>query len=145
MVKIRRSVYEAMVAHALANREIESCGMLAGHGDAITHGFPAENVAEQQRTRYEISSEDIVRIVRREIEDQGLEHLGIYHSHVASRAYPSRTDIRLAYYPVLYVVISLAEPERPVVRAFRIEKDHPDAEDEGEGATVTEDAIEIIP
>ena len=145
MVKIARLVYEQMVAHTLESREIESCGMLAGHGDTITRIFSTENAAEDKRVRYEISSEDIVRIIRHEIEDKGYSHLGIYHSHVASRAHPSRTDIRLAYYPVVYFIVSLADPEKPDVRAFQILKDHPDAASESEGARVIEEAIEIIP
>lgn len=145
MVKIARSVYERMVAHTLEFREIESCGMLAGHRDAITRIFSTANAADDKRVRYEISSDDIVRILRHEVEDQGYEHLGIYHSHVASKAYPSRTDIRLAYYPVLYFIVSLADPERPDVRAFRIVKDHPDAASESEGARVIEEVIEIVP
>jgi [CysO sulfur-carrier protein]-S-L-cysteine hydrolase len=58
----------------------------------------------------------------RECEDKDWTFLAIYHSHTASEAYPSPTDVRLAFWPeAAYVLISLSDPARPVVRAFRIE------------------------
>ena len=55
------------------------------------------------------------------IEDDGKEMLAIYHSHTASPAYPSQTDINLATYPdAVYLIVSLAEDEQPL-RGFRID------------------------
>jgi proteasome lid subunit RPN8/RPN11 len=59
--------------------------------------------------------------VLREIDDNEWDLLAIYHSHPHTQAYPSSTDVALAFYPdSLYVIVSLEEPEKPVVRAFRI-------------------------
>jgi [CysO sulfur-carrier protein]-S-L-cysteine hydrolase len=45
----------------------------------------------------------------------------IYHSHTATEAYPSRTDIALAAEPgAHYVIVSTRDPERAELRAFRI-------------------------
>jgi proteasome lid subunit RPN8/RPN11 len=56
-----------------------------------------------------------------EIEDQGWTLGGIYHSHTRSAAYPSQTDVNLAFYPdALYVIVSVEDPAKPDVRAFRI-------------------------
>ena len=47
--------------------------------------------------------------------------MAIYHSHTASEAYPSPTDVRLAFWPeAYYLLVSLADAASPVVRAFRI-------------------------
>jgi proteasome lid subunit RPN8/RPN11 len=55
-----------------------------------------------------------------EIEENGEELAAIYHSHTASPAYPSQTDINLAAYPdALYLIVSLAEGEEPL-RGFNI-------------------------
>ncbi|HLZ07202.1 MAG TPA: M67 family metallopeptidase, partial [Chloroflexota bacterium] len=52
---------------------------------------------------------------------EGLDLVGIYHSHTHSPAQPSRTDITLAGYPdAHYLIVSLANPERPDLRAFTI-------------------------
>ena len=54
-------------------------------------------------------------------DERGLEIVAIYHSHPATRAYPSATDQAFAqWFDPSYVIISLADPERPDVRAFRI-------------------------
>ena len=139
MVQVLRSVYDAMVAHALTTPSAECCGLLAGKSGTITRLFQATNVAENTAVRYEAAPHDVMRILG-EIEGAGEQHLGIYHSHVNSPAYPSATDRRLAAYDVAYVLISLKNRANPSVRAFRVVKQHPADED----AEVHEEAIEIV-
>ena len=81
--------------------------------------FRAKN-AEGSPYRYSVDPKDLFRIYR-ECDEKGWSFLAIYHSHTASEAYPSPTDIRLAFWPeAYYVLVSLQEAEKPVVRAFRI-------------------------
>ncbi len=55
------------------------------------------------------------------IEEQGLDLLGIYHSHPVSPAYPSPTDLSMAYYPeAVYAIVSLIQSDNPILRAFRM-------------------------
>jgi proteasome lid subunit RPN8/RPN11 len=55
------------------------------------------------------------------IEDEGLELVGIVHTHTHSEAYPSETDVNLAFYPdAAYLIMSLTDRDRPELRAFRI-------------------------
>jgi proteasome lid subunit RPN8/RPN11 len=55
------------------------------------------------------------------MDDEGLELWGIYHSHTHSEAYPSDTDIRLAFYPeARYLLLSLADRTEPILRSFFI-------------------------
>jgi proteasome lid subunit RPN8/RPN11 len=55
------------------------------------------------------------------MDDLGLDLVGIFHSHVATEAYPSRTDVELAAYPdAAYLILSLADQDAPVLRAFSI-------------------------
>ena len=64
-----------------------------------------------------------------EIDDVGWDLLGIYHSHTRSAAYPSRTDVELAFFPVTpYVIISLQDKDRPEIRAFILTRTAPDGE-----------------
>ena len=54
-----------------------------------------------------------------EMEDNDWDHRVVYHSHTHSEAYPSDTDIRLASWPeAYYVIISLLDKEKPMIRAF---------------------------
>jgi proteasome lid subunit RPN8/RPN11 len=65
-----------------------------------------------------------------EMEAQGLDLWAIFHSHTHSEAYPSETDVRLAFYPESrYILVSLADRERPVVRSFFIREG--EVEEEG--------------
>lgn len=61
--------------------------------------------------------------VMKEMRNLGLEMSGIYHSHVASQAYPSAHDVELAFYPdASYVIISLKDKNNPSIRSFRIKE-----------------------
>jgi proteasome lid subunit RPN8/RPN11 len=119
VVEVLRSVYDAMLAHALDERPDECCGMLAGTHGRVTHVLRATNVADRKGVRYEVAPREILRILD-EIDDAKLDHLGIYHSHTFTRAYPSATDIGLAAYPVYYFIVSLADFRKPIVKAFTI-------------------------
>lgn len=78
-----------------------------------------ENVAGSE-TAYEMDPAQLIGALRG-LRDVGEELIAIYHSHPHGPARPSRIDIERAYYPdVAYVIVSLAEPERPRAAAFRI-------------------------
>lgn len=73
-----------------------------------------------------------------EIDDAGWDLLAIYHSHTRSAAYPSRTDVELAFYPqTAYLIVSLADRDRPEVRAFQIARTAP------EGQQITEIPVRV--
>lgn len=117
-VSIPWSLAEAMIAHARAEAPLEACGILGGRGGQVLHFYPARN-AERSPVRYTVHPEDQLQILL-DMERQGEELWGIFHSHPNSEAYPSETDVRYAYYPeAYYVIASLAGPV-PVLRAFRI-------------------------
>jgi proteasome lid subunit RPN8/RPN11 len=57
----------------------------------------------------------------RELDQKEWDLIGIYHSHTHTEAYPSKTDLELAFYPeALYFIVSLQKADAPVIRAFRI-------------------------
>lgn len=114
---IPRSLYEEMLTHA--REPIEACGILGGRDGRAEVFHPTAN-AEESPVRYSIAPPDLFRITR-ELDRAGLDLLAIFHSHPATEAYPSATDVRLAFYPdAFYLIMSLVDPERPVLRAFRI-------------------------
>ena len=94
--------------------------MLAGRDGVITHSFPAENVAANPATSYEIAPKEIVRLLR-EFRAQGLEFLGIYHSHPNGENFPSPRDVERAYYSeAIYFILSPLPGAAKPVRAFSI-------------------------
>jgi proteasome lid subunit RPN8/RPN11 len=116
---------DEIVGHSVAGLPNEACGLLVASAYAADGGVPSRFVpirnAAESPYRYMIAPEDLLKVV--EIEDGGEFVWGIAHSHVASPAEPSATDVGLAYYPdSLYLICSLAPPE-PVVRAWSIQVD----------------------
>jgi [CysO sulfur-carrier protein]-S-L-cysteine hydrolase len=125
MVLIDRESYQALVDHARAELPNEACALLAGAG-RVERAFPVPN-AEASPTMYVIDPLDYLR-VEEEWDRYGWDLVGVFHSHVASEAYPSRTDVGLALPGVAYLILSLADPEAPVLRAFRIQDGRIDEE-----------------
>jgi proteasome lid subunit RPN8/RPN11 len=106
-VVIPAAVRDEIIAHARAGLPNEACGILAGRDGRVERFFAAEP-DEPSPYYYRISSRDQLRIVN-EIDEAGLELVGIYHSHVSSPAFPSRTDAEQAFWPeAVYVIVSLA-------------------------------------
>jgi proteasome lid subunit RPN8/RPN11 len=119
-MKLPKSFVDEMAAHAVQDSPNECCGIIAGKDGRATKLFRAKN-SEASPYRYNVDPKDLLQIFR-ECEDNDWTFHAIYHSHTASEAYPSPTDVRLAFWPeAAYVLISLSDPARPVVRAFRIE------------------------
>lgn len=118
-MELARPIYEEMLAHARGQAPLEACGILGGRQGQPVRFFPTPN-GEQSPVRYAIPPADLFRVMRT-LEGEGLDLLAIFHSHPATQAYPSATDVRLAFYPeACYLIMSLANPEEPVLRAFRI-------------------------
>jgi len=130
-VRIPSDIYDQLLEHAREDAPNECCGLIGGvDGEARTL-YRARN-AEASPLRYQLHPNDQIRIMR-EIEESGEELAAIYHSHTASAAYPSQTDINLALVEVggeriqqfpgtIYLIVSLAEGEEPL-RGFDIGTD----------------------
>lgn len=125
MLTITQELYDRIVAHARQDHPDEACGVVAGPAgsDRPERFIPMLNAARSP-TFYEFDSTDLLKLYR-EMDDRDEEPVVIYHSHTATEAHPSRTDIGYANEPgAHYVVVSTAEcgnDEGPVeFRSFRI-------------------------
>ncbi|KHL08400.1 UNVERIFIED_CONTAM: peptidase [Mumia flava] len=125
MLTIDSATYDAIVAHARRDHPDEACGVVAGAegSDLPTRFVPMVNAA-MSPTFYEFDSTDLLRLYR-EMDDNDEEPVVVYHSHTATEAYPSRTDVNLAGEPgAHYVLVSTREcgnGEGPVeFRSYRI-------------------------
>jgi proteasome lid subunit RPN8/RPN11 len=132
MIEIPADLRHEMVEHALREFPNEACGLLAG-----TFGSDGANGSVHAGVFYPMANADASSVtyrldpkeqfdVTREVEDKGLQLVGIYHSHTHSEAYPSQTDTDRAFfvqpfYPeARYVLVSLSDRNNPVLRAFTI-------------------------
>ena len=125
MLRIPQALIDAMVQHAKADHPDEACGVLAGAvgSDRPTRAIPMMNAARSP-TFYEFDSTELLHLYR-ELDDRDEVPVVVYHSHTATEAYPSRTDIALAAEPdAHYVLISTREhgngPGPVELRSFRI-------------------------
>ena len=119
MLTLPRDFIDEMVAHAREDAPDECCGIIAGKDGTAVKLFRAKN-AEASPYRYSVDPQDLFRI-HREADENGWDFLAIYHSHTASEAYPSPTDVRLAFWPESYYILVSLMDAQPAVRAFRIE------------------------
>ena len=134
MLVIRADLVEAMVAHARADHPDEACGVLAGpEGSDRPERHVAMLNAERSPTFYRFDAQEQLKVWRA-MDDADEVPVVIYHSHTATEAYPSRTDVSLAAEPdAHYVLVSTRDPGQDEVRSYRIVD-----------AVVTEEPVTIV-
>ncbi|HZC39550.1 MAG TPA: M67 family metallopeptidase [Streptosporangiaceae bacterium] len=134
MLTLSAELQARIVAHARADHPDEACGVIAGPAgsDRPERFIPMTN-AERSPTFYRFDSLEQLRVWR-EMDDRDEEPVVIYHSHTATGAYPSRTDVSYASEPEAhYVLVSTRDPDQAEFRSFRIID-----------GVVTEEDVEII-
>ncbi|WP_431678782.1 Mov34/MPN/PAD-1 family protein [Kitasatospora sp. KL5] len=138
MLTITRELRDRIVAHARADHPDEACGVVAGpEGSGRPERFIPMLNAARSPTFYEFDSGDLLKLYR-EMDDRDEVPVIVYHSHTATEAYPSRTDVSYASEPEAhYVLVSTAEgngEDDPYeFRSFRIV--------DGE---ITEEDVEVV-
>jgi proteasome lid subunit RPN8/RPN11 len=134
VLTIDRATYDAIVAHARRDHPDEACGVVAGPEgtDRPVRFVPMLNAARSP-TFYEFESSDLLQLYK-EMDAGGEEPVVVYHSHTATEAYPSRTDISYASEPnAHYVLVSTREADDTEFRSFRIVD-----------GDVTEEPVEVV-
>jgi len=134
VLRISQQLYDEIVAHARRDHPDEACGVLAGPAgsDRPARFVPMLN-AERSPTFYRFDSMEQFQVWK-EMDARDEEPIVIYHSHTATEARPSRTDVSLASEPgAHYVLVSTREPDETEFRSFRIL-----------AGEVTEEPVEII-
>jgi proteasome lid subunit RPN8/RPN11 len=118
------AVRDAIVAHARRDHPDEACGIVAGPvGSGRAERVVEMTNAARSMTQYEFEPAEQLRVYR-EMDDRDEEAVVVYHSHTATEAYPSRTDVRYASQPdAHYVLVSTRDPEAAELRSYRIVDD----------------------
>jgi proteasome lid subunit RPN8/RPN11 len=134
VLRLSTATYDAIVAHARRDHPDEACGVVAGPAGSDRPVRMIEMLnAERSPTFYRFDSTEQLKVWR-EMDDADEEPVIIYHSHTATEAHPSRTDIALAGEPnAHYVLVSTREAQAVEFRSFRILD-----------GVVTEEPVEVV-
>jgi proteasome lid subunit RPN8/RPN11 len=134
VLRIDQASHDAIVAHARKDHPDEACGVVAGpeSSDRPERFVPMLNAARSP-TFYEFDAADLLGLYK-DMDARGEEPVVIYHSHTATEAYPSRTDVSYAQEPgAHYVLVSTRDPATTEFRSFRIID-----------GVVTEEPVEVV-
>jgi len=122
MIRIPGSIYRKMVEHAKKEKPLECCGLLAGKDQTVQEIFETQNAARSPILFSMDPKEELMAL--KEIENQSMEIVAIYHSHPHTIPFPSEEDVKMSFsFDVPWVIISLKERNDSVVKAFQIGKE----------------------
>lgn len=114
---------DEVIRHAREETPNECCGIVGGKNGTATKLYRMANTVElnQKPFRYEMDGKEVLSLVN-ELDAKGESFLVIYHSHTATEAYPSPTDVRFAagWPDCYYLLVSLMKVGETAIRVFRI-------------------------
>jgi proteasome lid subunit RPN8/RPN11 len=121
VLRLPAEIYDAILAHARRDHPDEACGVVVGPaGSDRPERLVEMTNAAGSPTFYQFDSGEQLRLWQA-MDDADEEPVVIYHSHTATEAYPSRTDVNLAQEPdAHYVLVSTADPDTAEFRSYRI-------------------------
>lgn len=125
-LRMKQSDYETILEHCVKGLPNESCGLLAGtvEGDVktVTKVYLLRNIDESNEHFSMDPQEQFAAL--KDARSLGVNLIGNFHSHPESPSRPSEEDKRLSFDPNFeYLILSLMEPEHPVLKAFKVDKD----------------------
>lgn len=123
MIKLTRSDYEKILAHAEKELPNEACGLIAGiveGGDKVIKKVYLLTNTDHSNEHFSIDPKEQLAAIK-DMRANGLVPLGNWHSHPESPSRPSDEDKRLAYdSKASYMILSLMNSEEPVLNSFSI-------------------------
>ena len=132
MIRLLKTDYEKIVAHAEKELPNEACGLIGGtiNGDSkkIKKVYLLTNI-DHSNEHFSLDPKEQLAAIK-DMRQNGLVPLGNWHSHPESPSRPSDEDKRLAYdSKASYLILSLMDRAAPVLNSFKITGDI--AENEG--------------
>lgn len=123
MIKLKRSDYEKMLAHAEKELPNEACGLLGGTLDenrkTVSEVYLLTNI-DASNEHFSMDPKEQLAAVK-DMRSKGITLLGNWHSHPESPSRPSDEDKRLAHdSKASYMILSLMDRANPVLNSFKI-------------------------
>lgn len=132
MLQLTQEQFDRIVAQGREGKPLEICGLLAGRKEGEDTLISEIHIAEsddKSELTYTINARDYMK-AERAAREAGVQLVGIYHTHPATRPYPSPTDVKQAHWGDLddltfpgfsYLIVSLRDVENPEPRSYKIE------------------------
>ncbi|MFV0528283.1 MAG: M67 family metallopeptidase [Lachnospiraceae bacterium] len=125
MIRMRKEQYQAFLEHAVRVLPDEACALLGGTiqgSDKIIEKVYIVKNIDASNEHFSMDPREQLTAVR-EMRKSGYVQIGNIHSHPETPSRPSEEDKRLAYdSQASYLILSLADLQNPVVKAFRIQE-----------------------
>ncbi len=118
MIRIPKTIYDEIISYANSKLPNEACGILAGINNLVKKIYKMRNVEESPES-YLMDPHEQIRVMK-DIRENNMKMLAIFHSHPKTPARPSAKDINMAFYDdVFYIIVSFMN-KIPDVKAFKI-------------------------
>ena len=128
MIRIPKSIYREMIEHAQREDPVECCGILGGKDGTALKSFEIKNL-ESSPVQFSMDPQEQLNAFE-EMEKGSMEMIAIYHSHPRTIPFPSETDVEKTVDPKMpSIIISLKERDKPITKAFLIQKEAIDVEE----------------
>jgi proteasome lid subunit RPN8/RPN11 len=128
MIRIPKSIYQEMIEHAQREDPVECCGILGGKDRTALKSFEIKNL-ESSPVQFLMDPQEQLNAFE-EMEKSSMEMIAIYHSHPRTTPFPSEIDVEKAIDPKMpSIIISLKERDKPIAKAFLIQKEVIDVEE----------------
>lgn len=132
MIRLLKTDYEKIVAHAEKELPNEACGLIGGtiNGDSkkIKKVYLLTNI-DHSNEHFSLDPKEQLAAIK-DMRQNGLVPLGNWHSHPESPSRPSDEDKRLAYdSKASYMILSLMDRQSPVLNSFKITGDTAEKEE----------------
>lgn len=113
-MKIEKEILNQIIEHCKSQLPKEACGILAGRQKKVEKVYRMKNVSDNPESCYLMEPLEQLMVFK-EIRAEGMDMVGIYHSHYRVKAFPSQRDVSLAFYPeAVYVIVSLQCPGQEI-------------------------------
>ena len=123
MIKLSKSDFEKILAHAESELPNEACGLIGGvieDGVKIIKKVYLLTNIDHSNEHFSLNPKEQLAAVK-DMRAQGISPLGNWHSHPESPSRPSEEDKRLAYdSKASYMILSLMNRDEPVLNSFKI-------------------------
>lgn len=132
MIRLLKTDYEKIVAHAEKELPNEACGLIGGtindDSKEIKKVYLLTNI-DHSNEHFSLDPKEQLAAIK-DMRQNGLVPLGNWHSHPESPSRPSDEDKRLAYdSKASYMILSLMDRQNPVLNSFKITGDTAEKEE----------------
>ena len=117
---ISKNIFDEMLSFCKEAYPNEACGILAGKGREAAKIYRMTNI-DKSPVSYMMDSKEQFSVMK-DMRENNLKMVAIFHSHPSSPAYPSAKDLSLAFYEdAVYIIVGLIE-KKPVVKGYSIKE-----------------------